>query len=138
MQKLCNFCMRYLSLTFREKCLLRYNLPFNFRENYLQMVKLPLPREEFASKSERQIPHTKITKFLPLDFRGNLFYSARHTAQQNQPDHCCCRAEPARHFCHTICPSLFIAQLLFISGVRGRYCRLNPIVVRYSPLYRIG
>ena len=58
--------MRDLPLTFREKCLLRYNLPFNFKENYLQMVKMPLPREEFASKSKRQIPHTKITKFLPF------------------------------------------------------------------------
>ena len=39
------------------------------------MVKMPLHREEFASKSKREIPHTKITKFLPLDFRGNLLYS---------------------------------------------------------------
>ena len=38
--------------------------------------------------------------------------------QQNQPDH----TAALPHFCHTICPSLFIAQLLFISGVRGRYC----------------
>ena len=30
------------------------------------MVKMPLHREAFASKSKRQIPHTKVTKFLPL------------------------------------------------------------------------
>ena len=47
--------------------------------------------------------------------------------QQNQPDH-----SPAlRHFCHTICPSLFIAQLLFISGVRGRYCLIPQYLVQY-------
>ena len=42
--------------------------------------------------------------------------------QQNQPDH----TAALPHFCHTICPSLFIAQLLFISGVRGRYCLIPP------------
>ena len=42
--------------------------------------------------------------------------------QQNQPDH----TAALLHFCHTICPSLFIAQLLFIIGVRGRYCLIPP------------
>ena len=65
-QKLCNFCIRDLPFISREKCLLSYNVPFDFKENYPQMVKMPLPSEEFASKSKRQIPHTKITKFLPF------------------------------------------------------------------------
>ena len=39
-----------------------------FKGNYLQKA--------FTSKIKRQIPYTKVTKFLPLDSRGNLFNSA--------------------------------------------------------------
>ena len=38
-----------------------------FKGNYLQKA--------FCSKFNRQIPHTKVTKFLPLDSRGNPFNS---------------------------------------------------------------
>ena len=41
---------------------------FIFKGNYL--------RKAFCSKINRQIPHTKVTKFLPLDSRGNPFNSA--------------------------------------------------------------
>ena len=39
-----------------------------FKGIYLQKV--------FASKIKRQIPYTKVTKFLPLNSRGNLCNSA--------------------------------------------------------------
>ena len=32
-------------------------------------------QKAFASKIKRQIPYTKVTKFLPLDSRGNLYNS---------------------------------------------------------------
>ena len=36
-------------LNLEERCPLREDLPLDFRENYLQEVKIPLPTEEFTS-----------------------------------------------------------------------------------------
>ena len=40
-------------------------------------------QKAFASKIKRQIPYTKVTKFLPLNSRGNLCNSVVLTAISN-------------------------------------------------------
>ena len=52
-----------------------------FKGNYLQKA--------FTSKIKRRIPYTKVTKFLPLDSRGNLCNSVRtyHKLSRDQHRH---------------------------------------------------
>ena len=42
-------------------------------------------QKAFASKIKRQIPYTKVTKFLPLNSRGNLCNSEPKNAQDIPP-----------------------------------------------------
>ena len=64
--------MRDLPFAFRGKYLSRQRHFYHLKVIFFEIERYTVPQKAFFSKYKRQIPHTKITKFLPLDFRGNL------------------------------------------------------------------
>ena len=68
--------MRDLPFAFRGKFLSKQRHFYHLKVIFFKIERYIVPQEAFFSKYKRQIPHTKITKFLPLDFGGNLCNSA--------------------------------------------------------------